>query len=195
MGLSGAGKTTLIDLLHRHYDPSAGCIELDGVDLRRLDLNTLRRAVAVVAQDTVVLAGSVMDNIRYAAPDASEEAIMDASARAQVDAFVRDLPHGYDTQVGARGAALSGGQRQRIAIARALLLDPLVLVLDEATSALDRGTETRIAEAIDALFAGRTRLVISHRPQTLAGADLVFELAGGKLRKTRIGKIEITDAG
>ncbi|MDH3593922.1 MAG: ABC transporter ATP-binding protein/permease [Rhodospirillales bacterium] len=181
IGISGAGKTTLIDLLHRHYDPAAGRILLDGLDLRDLDLSELRRKIAVVAQDTVLFAGSVADNIRYAAPEASDAALREAAVRAQVDRFVLALPQGYDTEVGARGTALSGGQRQRLAIARALLQDPLVLVLDEATSAVDYETEARIVQAIDELFPDRTRLVISHRPEALQGADAILELARGRL--------------
>ncbi len=181
VGMSGAGKTTLIDLLHRHYDPDEGRILLDGADLRDLDQAELRRRVAVVAQDTMLFAGSLADNIRYAAPEAGEEAWREAARRAQVGAFAADLPQGYDTPVGARGTALSGGQRQRVAIARALLQDPLVLVLDEATSAVDRATETRIIEAIDALFPDRTRLVISHRAETLQGAEQILKLEGGRL--------------
>ncbi len=181
IGMSGAGKTTLVDLLHRHYDPEAGRILLDGIDLRDLDLSVLRRRVAVVAQDTVLFSGSVADNIRYAAPGAGESAWREAAARAQVDAFASALPQGFDTDIGARGTALSGGQRQRLAIARALLQDPLILVLDEATSAVDVATEARIVEAIDRLFADRTRLVISHRAETLQGADLILKLAGGRL--------------
>ena len=154
VGMSGAGKTTLIDLLHRHYDPDQGRILLDGQDLRDLDLAELRRRVAVVAQDTMLITGSLADNIRYAAPSVDEEAWREAARQAQVEAFATELPQGYDTPVGARGTALSGGQRQRVAIARALLQDPLILVLDEATSAVDLETEARIVEAIDALFPG-----------------------------------------
>jgi ATP-binding cassette, subfamily B, bacterial len=181
MGLSGAGKTTLIDLLQRHYDPDGGRILLDGVDLCELDLPEVRRRVAVVAQDTVLLKGSLLDNLRYAAPDASETEIRAAARRAEVDAFASALPQGYASDVGTAGSALSGGQRQRIAIARALLQDPLVLVLDEATSAVDQATEARIIDAVDQLFGDRTRLVISHRPATLRGVDRLIELADGHL--------------
>ncbi|MGI9304069.1 MAG: ABC transporter ATP-binding protein [Gammaproteobacteria bacterium] len=173
-GISGVGKTTLIDLLQRHYDPTNGRIQLDGIDLRRLDLHELRRRVAVVAQDTVLFSGSIIDNVRYAAPDASDDDVRKAAELSQVDAFVSELPQGYETEIGARGTRLSGGQRQRLAIARALLQDPLVLVLDEATSEVDEDTEVRVSTAIDELFAGRTRIVISHRPSTLTNADLVL---------------------
>ena len=181
VGLSGAGKTTLIDLLQRHYDPEGGHILLDGVDLRELDLAELRRRVAVVAQDTVLLKGSLLDNLRYTAPDASDADIRTAARRAEVDEFASALPQGYASDVGTSGSALSGGQRQRIAIARALLQDPLVLVLDEATSAVDQTTEARIIDAVDQLFGDRTRLVISHRPATLRGVDRLIELADGRL--------------
>src|SRR5262249_39208514 len=124
LGASGAGKTTLIDLLHRHYDPTAGRILLDGVDLRALDLGELRRAIAVVAQEAPVLSGTIAENIRYAAPDATEEQVRAAASGAQLDGFVSGLPRGYETEIGSRGAALSGGQRQRLAIARALLQRP-----------------------------------------------------------------------
>jgi ATP-binding cassette subfamily B protein len=182
VGASGAGKTTLIDLLHRYFDPEAGTITLDGVDLRALDLGELRRRVAVVAQDVVLFRGSLADNIRYACPGASDEAVREAARRAQIADFIEGEPQGFDTLVGERGARLSGGQRQRLAIARALLQDPLVLVLDEATSAVDRDTEARLIEEVDTLFAGRTRIVISHRAEALAGADKVVEIIGGRFR-------------
>ena len=182
VGASGAGKSTLIDLLHRHYDPDEGRILLDGIDLSELDPIELRRRIAVVAQDTVLLSGSIAENIRYAAPWADEAAVLEAANSAQVNEFADTLPDGYATNVGARGTALSGGQRQRIAIARAILQDPLVLILDEATSAVDRETESSIGAAIDRLFPNRTRIVISHRAETLAGADPIFDMQGGNLK-------------
>lgn len=186
VGASGAGKTTLIDLLHRHFDPQSGAITLDGVDLRALDPALLLRRVAVVAQDSVLFRGSIADNIRYAAPDASGGDVREAAQRAQIDAFIRDLPQGYDTPIGERGARLSGGQRQRLAIARALLQDPLVLILDEATSAVDEETEARLIAAVDSLFGGRTRIVISHHPTALAGADRIVEIVDGQFRATAL---------
>jgi len=181
VGESGAGKTTFIDLLHRHYDPEAGRILLDDVDIRDLGFADLRRHVGVVAQDVVLFRGSVRDNIRYAAPEADDRAVEEAAQRAQIDDFIRGLPEGYDTPIGERGTRLSGGQRQRLAIARAVLQDPLVLVLDEATSAVDRETESRLTAEIDRLFAGRTRIVITHRRDALHDIDLLVEIAGGRI--------------
>ena len=180
-GASGAGKSTLIDLLQRHFDPAAGAIRLDGVDLRSLRVAELRRRVAVVAQDCVLLPGSVADNIRYAAPQADDAAVRAAAEQAGAAGFIEALPQGYDSEVGARGLKLSGGQRQRIAIARALLQNPLVLILDEATSGVDTETEQAIGAAIDRLFAGRTRLFIGHRTTLSGDADLLLEVAGGRL--------------
>ena len=180
VGISGAGKTTLVDLLHRHYDPASGRISLDGVDLRDLDLGELRRRIAVVAQDAPLLSGTIADNIRYAAPEASDAEVHRAAALAQLEGFVGSLPQGYETEIGPRGAALSGGQRQRLAIARALLQRPLVLVFDEATSAVDEAAQARIVAAIDQVFTG-TRVVISHHPEAIAGAEQVLEIAAGRL--------------
>jgi len=180
-GGSGVGKTTLIDLLQRHHDPQSGRVLLGGVDLRDLDLFQLRRRIAVVSQDIVLFRGSLADNLAYAVPDASREAIANVARLAQLDSLIASLPEGLDSPLGERGQQLSGGQKQRIAIARALLQDPLILVLDEATSAVDEATEREVIEAIDRLFAGRTRILISHRPSTLADADVRFELLDGLL--------------
>ena len=180
-GGSGVGKSTLIDLLQRHHDPQSGRVLLGDVDLRELDLFQLRRRIAVVSQDIVLFRGSLADNLAYAVPDANREAIAEVARLAQLDSLIASLPEGLDSPLGERGQQLSGGQKQRIAIARALLQDPLILVLDEATSAVDEATEREVIDAIDHLFAGRTRILISHRPSTLADADLRFELLDGVL--------------
>lgn len=180
-GASGVGKSTLVDLLHRHYDPEAGMLRLDGLDLRQLAPAALRRAIAVVSQDIVLFRGTVADNIRYAAPDAADLAVRDAAIAAQLGDWLGGLPHGLDTVLGERGQQLSGGQRQRIAIARALLQQPAVLVLDEATSAVDAATEAQVIAAVDRLFAGRTRILISHRVTTLAGCERRLVLQDGRV--------------
>ena len=182
VGASGAGKSTLIDLLQRHFDPWDGRVTLDGIDLRQVDLGELRRRVAVVAQDTLLIPGSIADNIRYAVPEADDDAVVAAARAAGAADFIAAQPQGYATEVGARGLKISGGQRQRIALARALLQDPLVLILDEATSGVDNETEQFIAGSIDALFAGRTRIVIGHRSTLTREADLTLELIDRTLR-------------
>ena len=181
-GASGVGKSTLIDLLQRFYDPDAGRILLDGADLRELDLAAVRQRIAVVSQDIVLFRGTLAQNLAYGAPQASREALERVVRLAHLDALVESLPLGLDGLLGERGQQLSGGQKQRIAIARAVLQAPSILVLDEATSAVDEATEREVIAAIDELFAGRTRILISHRASTLADADLRLHLQDGQLR-------------
>ncbi|UVL76124.1 ABC transporter ATP-binding protein/permease [Pseudomonas putida] len=181
-GASGVGKSTLIDLLQRFYDPDAGRILLDGADLRDLDLAALRRRIAVVSQDIVLFRGTLAQNLAYGVPDASRAELERVVRLARLDSLVDSLPLGLDGLLGERGQQLSGGQKQRIAIARAVLQAPAILVLDEATSAVDEATEREVIAAIDQLFAGRTRILISHRASTLADADLHLQLHNGQLQ-------------
>ncbi len=182
-GRSGVGKSTLIDLLQRHYDPQSGRILLDGIDLRDCDPRAIRQRVAVVSQDIVLFRGSLFENLRYAAPQADAGQILAAARRARLEELIAGLPEGIHSQVGERGVQLSGGQRQRVAIARALLQEPLVLVLDEATSAVDQETEAEIMAAVDVLFADRTRILISHRPSLSDTASLQLNLDDGVLQE------------
>jgi ATP-binding cassette subfamily B protein len=179
---SGSGKTTLVDLLLRHYEPDAGRILVDGIDIRDFALGDWRRRIALVAQDIVLFRGSVLDNIRYARPDAPEDEVRRAVHSAQLDALVARLPEGLDTPVGERGTRLSGGEKQRIAIARALLQQPLLVILDEATSAVDVEVEREVLQAVDGLFGDRTRLVISHRQSALDKCGYLLAIEGGQLQ-------------
>ncbi|MUH01718.1 ATP-binding cassette domain-containing protein [Scytonema sp. UIC 10036] len=179
VGGSGAGKSTLADLLPRFYDPTSGCITIDGVDLRDFDLPSLRKAMGIVSQDTFLFNNSVRYNVAYGKPEATEEEIITAAKRANAYEFISKLPQGFDTQVGDRGVMLSGGQRQRLAIARALLQDPDILILDEATSALDTVSERLVQAAIDDLSRERTTLVIAHRLSTVQRAHQIAVLEQG----------------
>ena len=179
VGATGAGKSTVVRLLLRFYDVSSGRITLDGIDLRRLDVQELRRNIGVVFEDTFLFNDSVRNNIAFAKPDALQSVVERAARLAGAHEFIMQLPHGYDTQIGERGYSLSGGQRQRIAIARAIVADPRVLVLDDATSAVDPSKEHEIRDAMRTVMAGRTTIVIAHRPGTIALADRIVLIDEG----------------
>ena len=181
VGPTGAGKSTLASLLLRFHDPTAGSVRLDGSDLRDLPLAWLRAQVSVVLQDTVLFSATVAENIRYACPGASRAATEEAARLAQADAFIRELPDGYDTVLGERGANLSAGQRQRLAIARAFLKNAPLLVLDEPTSSLDVATEAALLDALERLVRGRTTILIAHRLATLRLADEIVVLERGRI--------------
>ncbi len=181
VGPSGAGKTTLFQLLLRFYDPQQGTIRLDGVDIRSLDLHTLRSAIGIVPQDTVIFSANAMENIRYGRVGASDAEVIAAAKMAAAHEFIERLPEGYQSFLGERGVRLSGGQRQRIAIARALLKNPPLLLLDEATSALDAESERLVQGALEAAMVGRTTLVIAHRLATVQRADRILVLEHGRL--------------
>ena len=180
-GPTGAGKTTVTRLVPRFYDPDAGRVLVGGHDVRTLDLQFLRRQVAVVSQEVFLFHGSVRDNILFGRPDAGDDALRAAARAANAEEFIHALPDGYDTVVGDRGVRLSGGQRQRVAIARALLKDAPILILDEATSSVDAETEELIQEAMQRLLSGRTALVIAHRRSTIERADRVVVLEAGRI--------------
>ena len=182
VGASGAGKSTLVDLIPRFYEPSSGRILLDGVDTRDIELPALRSLIGIVSQDTVLFNDTVRHNLAYGAAGKYTDAQIEAAARAaNAHRFIAELPQGYDTVLGERGTRLSGGQRQRLSIARALLVDPPILILDEATSALDTESERLVQEAIDRLLAGRTVFVIAHRLSTIAHADQILVLDRGRV--------------
>ncbi|HEV2857358.1 MAG TPA: ABC transporter ATP-binding protein [Solirubrobacterales bacterium] len=181
VGPSGSGKTSLVGLIARLYDPSEGSVLVDGVDVREVDLDSLRSQIAFVADDSFLFTASVAENIAYAQQDASIEAIEAAARRAQADSFIRELPDGYETRVGERGLTLSGGQRQRVAIARALLADPRILILDDATSSVDATTEAAIKAGLREAMAGRTTFIIAHRLSTVSLADEIVVMDGGTI--------------
>ncbi|WP_414754750.1 ATP-binding cassette domain-containing protein [Anabaena sp. CCY 9910] len=181
VGGSGAGKSTLADLLPRFYDPTGGCITLDDVDLREFDINSIRKCMGVVSQDTFLFNNSVRNNIAYGKQEATEEEVVAAAKRANAYEFISKLPQQFDTMIGDRGVMLSGGQRQRLAIARALLQNPDILILDEATSALDTVSERLVQGALEELSRDRTTLVIAHRLSTVRKADQIAVLEQGKV--------------
>ena len=181
VGHSGSGKSTLVNLICRFYDVSEGSIRVDGVDIRSLPVAEYRRNIGLVLQEPFLFFGTIAENIAYGKPDASREEIIAAARAAHAHEFILRLPHGYDSLVGERGQALSGGERQRISIARALLINPRILILDEATSSVDSTTEKEIQKALDNLVKGRTTIAIAHRLSTLRKADRLVVLDRGRV--------------
>jgi len=181
VGPSGAGKTTIVNLVPRFYQPQEGSVRLDGIDIADVRLSDLRRAIAIVPQDVQLFRGSILENIRYGRLEASDEEVRAAARDANVEEYVRGFPEGYATEVGERGTRLSGGERQRIAIARAVLRNPRILILDEATSSLDSHSEALIEEALDRLLPGRTTLMIAHRLSTVRRANKVLYIEAGRV--------------
>ncbi|NET53735.1 MAG: ATP-binding cassette domain-containing protein, partial [Merismopedia sp. SIO2A8] len=181
VGASGAGKTTLADLLPRFYDPTEGKITIDGRNVREFDMSSLRQSMGLVSQEAFLFNDTIRNNVSYARPDATEEEVIDAIKRANAYDFIMEMPKGLDTPIGDRGVMLSGGQRQRLAIARALLKNAQVLILDEATSALDTASERLVQEAIDELSRERTAIVIAHRLSTIQNADQIAVMKKGQV--------------
>jgi len=181
VGRSGAGKSTVVNLLLRFFDPSAGQVLLNGTDLRDMPLPEVRRLISVVSQDTYLFRGTVAENLRLARPSATPRELEDVARLAHAHEFIAALPAGYDTVIGERGTTLSGGERQRLSIARALLKDAPLLVLDEATSSVDVASEAAIQAGLEASMAGRTTLVIAHRLSTVRGADRIVVLDRGEV--------------
>jgi len=181
IGVTGAGKSTLTELVPRYYEATAGRILIDGTDIRSVELNELRRQIGVVSQEPFLFSASVRENLAYGRPDASDDDVRNAARMARADAFIDALPNGYDTVVGERGFTLSGGQRQRIAIARAIITDPRILILDEATASVDASTEREIQDALRAVMTGRTTLIIAHRLSTIRLADELVLIDDGEI--------------
>jgi ATP-binding cassette, subfamily B, multidrug efflux pump len=181
IGQTGSGKTSLVNLIPRFYDVSEGAVLVDGLDVRQADLGSLRRQIGIVLQTSLLFSDSIRENIRYGRPNATEAEVFAAARAAQAHDFIVKFAEGYETLVGERGVTLSGGQRQRIAIARALLMDPRILILDDSTSSVDTQTEKLIQEALDRLMEGRTTFVIAHRLATVRRADLIVVMADGRI--------------
>jgi len=181
VGPTGAGKTTIINLLPRFYDVTSGSVKIDGIDVRDVTMQSLREQIGIVLQDTFLFSQSVMDNIRFGRPDATDAEVLEAIKLANADSFIERLPEKYDTVLGERGSGLSQGQRQLLSIARAALSDPKILILDEATSSVDTRTERLIQKAFDKLLTGRTAFVIAHRLSTIRNADVILVLKAGQI--------------
>jgi ATP-binding cassette subfamily B protein len=181
VGASGAGKTTFVNLLPRFYDPEFGDIFIDDVNIRDVTLNSLRKQIGIVPQETIMFSGTIAQNIAFGQDDFDINAVESAAKIANADQFIQQLPEGYHTWVGERGVNLSGGQRQRIAIARAVLLNPQILILDEATSALDSESEALVQEALERLMENRTVLIIAHRLSTVRKCDRILVLEKGQI--------------
>jgi ABC-type multidrug transport system fused ATPase/permease subunit len=179
LGPPGSGKTSIVNLIPRFYDVTGGSITIDGEDIRNATLESLRRNIGIVQQDVFLFTTNVRENIAYGNVDASHEQIVRAAKIAQLDEFIEGLPDGYDTEIGERGSTLSGGQRQRMSIARAVLLDPPVLILDDSTSSVDARTEDLIRRAMESVMVGRTTFVIAHRLSTVHRADVIVVLKDG----------------
>jgi ABC-type multidrug transport system fused ATPase/permease subunit len=194
VGSTGAGKTTLAGLIPRFNDPNAGSVLIDGEDVRRYTLVSLRSQIALVLQETVLFHGSVRDNIAYGRPEATQHAIVAAARAANAHEFIEELPAGYDTWIGERGVMLSGGQRQRLAIARAIIRDAPIVLLDEPTTGLDASSEALVVDGMGRLMARRTILVIAHRLSTIMRADQILVLEGGRIVERGIHK-ELLAAG
>ena len=185
MGPSGGGKSTLCQLIPRFYDVTGGSISIDGLDVRGITQKSLHKAIGIVQQDVFLFADTILENIRYGRPGATDQEVMGAARRAEIYDDIQAMPNGFQTYVGERGTLLSGGQKQRVAIARIFLMNPSILILDEATSALDSVTESKIQRAFDNLSKGRTTLIIAHRLSTIRSASRIVSISDGRI--TEIG--------
>jgi ATP-binding cassette subfamily B protein len=195
IGHTGAGKTTVASLIPRFYDVQAGRVLVDGTDVRRVTLQSLRREIGVIAQDPFLFSATVRENLAFGRPDATDEQIEQAARLAQAHEFIAALPEGYDTVIGERGITLSGGQRQRAAIARAIVVDPRILILDDATASVDATTEAKIREGLREAMRGRTTIIIAHRLSTIALADEIVVLDAGRIvaRGTHGDLVEVNE--
>jgi ATP-binding cassette subfamily B protein len=181
LGRTGAGKSSIINLIPRFYDVTGGKVLVDGVDVRDVKLSSLRSQIGIVLQETTLFSGTIRENIAYGRPDAEMAEVIEAAKAAQAEEFIKDMPDGYETLIGERGVGLSGGQKQRLAIARALLMSPRILIMDDSTSSVDSETEYKIQQALEMLRQGRTTFVIAQRISTVRNADLILLMDEGKL--------------